>query len=485
MASRSQPAPDRIGRTPLTVAAWIAGLLVLAVAAGAAVRQEPMLAPAAVGAVLAGAFAHRWPAATLGGAFAVTGLYGTLDALTPIPGGASVDAALVGLWVAAAWAYLVAGRSQPVRLWPGAALLALFVGISLLQVLGADDLRTGLRAFHGQAWYIAAALLIAYLPWSAASRRRAVSGLIAGALLAGLYACLRLATGPAPGEETAALAMASNAGFRRSGDLPLIGGLPSPKLLAAWCAATLPFLAGCVVARTGVWRVAAGLGAVTMVAAIFGSEARLGLVAGVAGVLVVLVLFQLGAGSRTTRLGPGLIAAGCAAAVVVGGFALVVGDDPEARDRFGALTSPGEIDSVQERQSRWSDAIVQLRETPTGLGIGTAGSVARDGARFTQSFNLQLDNSYLKIALEQGPLVLVFAAGLLLLVGGLARRALAETVRTEDAMVAAGAAGTAVAFAVLMYGGLFVEGLTALAAWLLIGIGMAAHPAQTPNDVSP
>jgi riboflavin transporter FmnP len=84
-----------------------------------------------------------------------------------------------------------------------------------------------------------------------------------------------------------------------------------------------------------------------------------------------------------------------------------------------------------------------------------------------------LDSSYLKIGIEQGPIVMVlFITALLALLVGLAVRAIATPDPTAAAL-GIGACGTVVALLVFFYTGFYVEHLQTLSAWLLIGIGAA------------
>jgi hypothetical protein len=68
--------------------------------------------------------------------------------------------------------------------------------------------------------------------------------------------------------------------------------------------------------------------------------------------------------------------------------------------------------------------------------------------------------------------MLLFIATMVALLVGLVRRAVV-TVDRHRAGLGIGAAGALVALAALMFSGVFIIGLTALAAWLLIGLGVA------------
>ena len=55
----------------------------------------------------------RWPAATVGFAFLLTGTFNTVEAFTPIPTGQAVDVVLAGLWAATIWHYVFIRRDRP------------------------------------------------------------------------------------------------------------------------------------------------------------------------------------------------------------------------------------------------------------------------------------------------------------------------------------------------------------------------------------
>jgi len=109
-----------------------------------------------------------------------------------------------------------------------------------------------------------------------------------------------------------------------------------------------------------------------------------------------------------------------------------------------------------------------------GSGLGTAGGAAvRDGRDRTIGIT-NFDSSYLKIAIAQGFAVMVmFILACLLLVIGLAYRGIRTPDRVKAAL-AIGGVGGFIAFMVLCYAGLYIEGLTAVVPWLLAGLGATA-----------
>lgn len=99
--------------------------------------------------------------------------------------------------------------------------------------------------------------------------------------------------------------------------------------------------------------------------------------------------------------------------------------------------------------------------------------------------SVNVDNAYLKIAWEQGYAVLaLYVVGLVLLLGGLVRHAVA-TSDPRRAGLAMGAAGTLAAFMVLLSAALYDEGLTALAAWIVVGLGVGQFVRPPAAQSSP
>jgi hypothetical protein len=133
--------------------------------------------------------------------------------------------------------------------------------------------------------------------------------------------------------------------------------------------------------------------------------------------------------------------------------------------------------SVAQHQYKWTEAFRDLSGHPFGYGLGTAPAGYTSNAPPTPFVlpvtGFSVDNGFLKIALEQGfAVMLVFAVGLALLAGGLARGGLASPDPTE-ATIALGAAGAAVSFLVLEGAGAFADGIPAIAGWVMIGLGVA------------
>jgi O-antigen ligase len=235
-------------------------------------------------------------------------------------------------------------------------------------------------------------------------------------------------------------------------------------------APVITFCLAALLSTKGRWRLIAlaGLGLCTL--ALLASQVRSGLPALIAGGVVVLALFQLSRGFPGARLGITAAALVCAVGATAVAFTLALGSD-QARERYTVLTTPGKDPSVQRRLQKWRDTLDTIRDAPFGEGMGASGRGLRF-QRFRSLSTSNLDNSYLKIAFDQGIFVLLlFAVAVLLLLYGLAYRALA-TVDPAKAGVAIGACGALTAFLVMCGTGIYIEGLPALAVWMLVGIGV-------------
>jgi len=137
------------------------------------------------------------------------------------------------------------------------------------------------------------------------------------------------------------------------------------------------------------------------------------------------------------------------------------------------ILSPGRDEAYQTRLTKWSAALDDIDRNPFGGGLGTAGQVQREQGRFANIGSIGVDNSYLKVALEQGfAVMIVFAASLVLLLIGIGRRAWVTADRSQ-ATLGIGAAATLASYLVLLNSALYIEGLTAMAAWTVVGLGVA------------
>lgn len=441
-----------------------------ALLAAAVISAVPLAALALPVLALAAIACARFPAAGVTAAFLVAGAFGSLAAFTPLSGQQVADLLLAGLWLGAIWGWVMSGRRRPAWVWPGIALLGFYLLLTAFEVLAADTLTMGFQSFRASAWYMAAALLVAYAPWSDAARARLLRGaLLAIALIAG-YAVMRWAVGPAGAERTQAEGVANNF---LDGELRPVGSFVSTKQMAAWMAVAIPFAAGVAIAGRGRLRLIAAAALALAVLAMFAADVRAGPAAAVPGVVAVLLLYQLSQAFRGRR-GPALPVA-VALCIVLGGgaFALTLGGDNASQQRYGAILHPEQDSSYQARLFKWRTAIGDIERAPFGRGLGTSGDVQKRYGRFTNIGSIDVDNSYLKIAYEQGFFVMgLFAAALALLLVGLSRRAVV-TLDPARAGPALAACGVLVAMAVLFGIGTYVEGLQVLGGWLLVGLGLS------------
>jgi hypothetical protein len=454
----------------LGLAAGAAALVAGSLLAGElAVAGSPVLL--AVPAVVATAVAcRRWPEAALVATFALTGFYQTVVLYTPIPARPAVDLLLAGLWAAAAWSYLVSGRKRSVWVWPGVALTVLYLLVTLAQALAAESLQQSLFAFRLSAWYMLAAVLVAYAGFERGQLGRVARWIVLVALAVGAYAVLRWIIGPSAKEVEGALYGGGKYNVVE-GELRAFGSFQAGHALASWTAPMACFSLAAALSLAQRWRFAALAAAGTCATAVLASEVRAGLLALIAGVLVVMALYQLSRGFPGPHLGVTAAAFACAVGVTAGAFTLAI-DSEQARERYTVLATPEKDPAVQRRLEKWNESLDLVHDRPLGRGLGSSGGAHERYSRFRDLASFNLDNSYLKILLDQGIFMLVLYVGaVLLLLFGLARSALLSADR-EKAGVAIGACGALTAFVVMSATGLYLEGLPALAVWIVVGLGV-------------
>jgi hypothetical protein len=464
-------------------------LLVAALAAGLLLEHDPRIALAVPGVALAALLASRHPAPLLIAVVALTGSYGSIAAFTSFPVGETVDVALAGLWVVAIWHVLFARRKRAFPVWPAVVGTALYLGITAFQILTAQNLELGLYAFRVGGWYMAALLLVAYGPWSNKTLGRVTRGIVVVATLVGAYAVLREITGPAAEESY----FASNYGGKRTdvlgGESLLFGSLPSRHELGLWSGVALPFLVAFALGAEARWRLLAAVGAVACAVGLLGSEVRIGVLAAGFAVLLVAALYITGRAFRGPRIRTAFVLLLVGAIVGVVGFGLTVGKSEPSTSRYERIFQPSSDPAVQDRTDNWEIGMRQVRRQPLGQGLGSAGRAAAY-ARFTRFETLTaqvgLDNSYLQIAIQQGVIpALLFIASAWGLLFTLGRRAVAVPERWR-ATPAIGAAGALASFLIFLITGTYIEGLPALFAWIIVGVGLGhllrpERPVPTPG----
>lgn len=429
---------------------------------------------AAVPAAMAGAFACvRWPATAIGGSLLLVGLQNPLTAHLGLSVGGLLDGFLVALWLAAGWMLFRERHRRAAWLWPGLVALSLYPIASVFAIPSADTLQLGFDSFRLSSWHLLGFVAIAVAPWPEGTYERVAKGVIGAVLVAALYSVFRK-IGGSPDEEIR-LARTFSIGLPFLQPVPFFGSFFTAQDLATWMACVIPFSLALALHWSGIWRVVAvaavGLSAFALLAA----DRRSAVVGAVAGVLLVLALFALSArafGGR--RFGVVLIAVGAAVTIGSALYSVTIATDPESAERFeGLVSAPTEEETFQIRQSRWEVALESSEENPLGVGLAEVGALTRQNPNVDSDLIVNLDSSYLKIAYEQGFSVLaIFVAGLVVLLAGLILR----STRARDPLRAAlgiGACGTLAAMSTLFYTSFFIESLSAIAAWILVGIGAA------------
>jgi O-antigen ligase len=238
--------------------------------------------------------------------------------------------------------------------------------------------------------------------------------------------------------------------------------------LAAWTSTVIPFCFAMALTLSGRWRTLAFAACGLCLAGLVGSQVRAGIAGVVIGLGVVLVLYQFSRGFSGLHLGATALAV---LAVVAAGAVIL--SNPAQRHRYQNILKPGQDQAFVERTYKWNEAVTDIARHPYGHGLGTAGTTQVHLGRFSTLGTYDIDNSYLKIALDQGIAVtILYASALLMLLGGLARRALLTTA-PERAGPAIGACGALASFIVIIFTAVYIEGLTALALWVIVGLGVA------------
>jgi hypothetical protein len=458
---------------------WIAlgvALTCVAFVCAAVISVQPLFALAVPMVLASAVVAIRYPAAAIVVVFALTGVNGSLRAFTGAPVGAIIDLILGSLWVGAIWRFLSGGRSRPYWLWPGVVAVGLYLAVTAASVFAAPSVSFGVAAFHISGWYVLVFLLIAYGGWKPGTQERMARGIVVVALLVGAYATLRWFIGPASSERELA---DQTTGIYNivEGKLRLVGSFTSGHELAAWCALAIPFCLAMGLGFRGRWRLLAAAACGTCAIGLFGSSGRIGAVATVVGLAVVLGLVQFGRAYRTLRVPVTVAGLVAIAALGVTAFGLTVQTSGPGTERYTVLLHPDRDVAYRTRQYKWRGALKDADRHPFGDGLGTAGRIQVERGRFSTVGSENVENSYLKVAVEQGFAVMgLFVVSVLLLLAGLIRRTVASQ-RLVASTLGIGAVGALTAYLVLLTSALYIEGLTALAAWIMVGVGVSQFAA--------
>ena len=466
-------------------------VVLLAVVAMAALQAATMVETRSdsllgiAGVVALGAALRRRPAVAFVLALFFAGFYASLESLFEVEAYRLHDALFGAFIVAGVLAYLSAGRDRRPVPVAGVLLFAAFIVAARISAELAPNPAIGNKSFYASAWFMIAAVAVAYSPWPRATHARFMKGaLVVVALVAG-YAVLRWIIGPAEAERRFVLSDPVAAPYLfAEGKLRVFGSFPHTHALGVWCAVVLPFCTALAIHLRGRWRaVAIGAGGLAF-AALIGSGARAAAGAAGLGCLAVTVVMAYTRAGRGVRIG---VLAAAGAALVIG-FTVIAAVSPDQRtsDRsYARILDPGSDRSYQVRLYKWRQALDDVDDHPFGRGLGTAGQTAVTSQRFASVALYDVDNSYLKIAIDQGIFGLgLYVAALVAMLVGLLTRALRATDRQAAALGAA-AAGALGAFMILMWTGNYIEGRPAFTAWAIVGLGLAQFATRPRRRTPP
>jgi O-antigen ligase len=453
------------------------GALVFAVA----IQVQPLIG-LAIPAVFAVSFAcSRYPAAALIAVLALCGIFGSLKAFTGLSATAAADLLLAGLWGALLYRIATKGVRPPGWLWPGVVVLTAYVALTGLEILAAETIQLGFDSFRIAAWHISVIPLIVYAGWTRITYERVARGAVVVAGLVAAYAAFRWLSGPAQAELEFAEQVTGPFNLI-GGDLAVFGSFSSRLQLAFWSAAMLPFCVACAFTFRGWWRRIAIAASATLVIPLLVSQGRTGLIGAAIGLLLVLSLGPLLRGFPGVRLGVTVAAAGSALLVGVIAFNMTVGSSPETRDRYVRILNPETDVAYSQRLLKWDLTLDEIEEHPFGQGLGTAGVVGLEHQRTVNVALYNTESSYLRIAFEQGFLVMgLFILGSLALLAGLLRHALTNRDRLR-AGLALGSAGTLLSTLVIFTTGEYIDDPSALAVWIVVALGVGASVTSGPDS---
>jgi hypothetical protein len=432
------------------------------------------MAPAIV-ALTALAVARR-PGPTITVVLLLTGTYGSVEIYTGLPVGSVVDLLLAASWAAAAWVWLF-GSARPPRLNGGLWVLVGLVAVNGVYALAATNMAQGIYGFRVMSWYMLGGVLCALVLTTRRQQRIVVHGLILSAAVVGGYAVLRWVIGPGA-EELAAAKRGGPYVLNADQEVRLFGSLLSPGLLGTW--ASIGVCAAAALAmylQRAAWRLLAFAAAGLCLAAQFGAENRVPIVATAAGILAVLVLFGVSRGAKGRRIVP--LAIGITLTLsAAGAFAAIeLADDTS---RFRGLLNIENDYSYQDRVNKWKSFLSDMPDHPLGHGLGSTGAAQVRYDRFQTIAAYAPDSAYVKVAYDQGyPVMILFIGTMVAMLLALAIRALGTADPWAAGRATAGF-GALMAFVVMMTCGEVNEGLPGLAVWLLVGLGLA--PVVTGDD---
>jgi O-Antigen ligase len=421
----------------------------------------------------------RHPAAATVAAAFISGILGTFQAFVGLGPGPLVDVILAGIWFVLL-GRIVLGRPYHFILWPAVLGCAFYVALVLVDMLTADDLGLAWFGFRTTVWYMLALFALAYAGWSRETYRRIAIGFVGVAVVIAAYATLRWVIGPAGPERT--LAEFSGGGINIDPidkHLRTVGSFLTGHQLAFWAAFMAPFCLAVALWARG-WRRLMAVAAIGLcILAMIASEARGPLPGFVVGAVLVLLIYQASRAFPGFKAGIAML--GLITVAAAGGTVFVLGEsDPERLDRYANILSPDEDPTYIQRELKWEQVLPAIQDRPFGHGLGTGGSGQATVGSNVELSELNIDNSYLMIAYEQGiPVMVLFVVVLLGLLVSLAVASL-RTRSREAAALGMGACGTLISIMISFYTGLYVEVIPIATAWLIVGLGLSYFVAREP-----
>jgi hypothetical protein len=478
--------PDNLLQRELRIAAAWSGILLIAFWTVPWFLAFPLFAVGLPAALCAAALFAWRPAGAMVVLFLLTGVLGSFQAFLGFSPSLLVDLLIGALWLVFA-ARIVIGRPYEFAIWPALLACALYVAITVADLVTAEELNVAWLGFHTTIVYMLAVPAIAYAGWKREVYRRIAFGFVLVSALVCAYAVLRWVIGPAGAESE--LAMISGGGINVDPvdkSLRTVGSFQTAHTLALWAGLMAPLCAAYALWGKGSRRLIAAAATALCVLAAFASEARGPLGGLVVGLVVVLALYQV------SRAFPGFklaaVGAGVAALLCIGGAGLALSaTSPERLERYTNILDPGDDPTYAQRVRKWDAVWGDVEKHPFGQGLGSGGQAQTQAGRFVSASDTDLDNSYLKVAFEQGLAVAaLFVVAMLMLFASLVRAAVLTRSR-EAAVIGIGAAGTMASLLVSLWTGLYIETTAVLAGWMVIGLGLSyfvAREASVPEDAS-
>jgi len=483
IATDSLRRPSLLERELRGAAAWSV-LVLVALEILPFILSSALVAVGIPFAIVVGVLTAKYPAAATVLAAFVSAILGTVQAFIGFGPGPLVDVILVGIWLVL-FGRIIIGRPYDFVVWPALIGCAFYAAVTVFDMVTADDLGLAWFGFRTTVWYMLALFALAYVGWPRATYRRIAIGLVGVAALVAAYATVRWVIGPAGPER--ALAELSGGGINIhpiDKHLRTVGSFLTGHQLAFWCAFMAPFCVAVALWATG-WRRMLAFGAIALcVLAMIASEARGPLPGFVIGTVLVLGIYQFSRAFPGFKAGIAIVALTTVAAV--GGTVFVLGEtDPDRLDRYANILDPEDDPTFIQRQLKWEQVLPAIEERPFGHGLGTGGSGQATVGSTVELSELNIDNSYLMIAYEQGLFVMaLFVAVLLALLVSLAV-ASARTRSREAAAFGMGACGTLISVMVSFYTGLYVEVIPIASAWLIVGLGLSHFVARERPQEAP